>query len=408
MLVIGAGIVGLSCALELARRGRRVTVIDCGPIDGGCAVGSAGHLVPSHVVPLAAPGALSTAVEGLLRKNGAVSVTWSTAPSFWRWIVTFVRSCTRRSVETAAPALNDLAGLSMQMWDDWIAVSGEPVAADGLLDVYGDRRAFDAAVKHAHELQAWGINVDLLDGDQARALEPALLDPVAGAIRLPDDRNLHPGHVVAGLIERVATAGVVLIPDAEAVGFATGVDRVSGVRTTQGDLAVGEVVVATGAWSGKVARLLGQRVPMLAARGLSLTVERPQIGPRRAMLLGENHVAIGPMGDELRLSAWFQLNNFDTDPTLERISRLEAIARQRVRLDEVLSVRRRWAGLRPVTPDGVPVIGRLDRWRNVTIAAGHGMTGLTLGPGTGRVVAQLVCGDRPDISLDRFSPRRFS
>ena len=180
------------------------------------------------------------------------------------------------------------------------------------------------------------------------------------------------------------------------------------VLTTRGDVAATEVVLAAGAWSGKVARLLDQRVPMLPARGLSVTVERPRVGPRRAMLLGEDHVAVGPMGDELRLSAWFQLNNFDTDPTLERIRRLETIARRRLRLDETLVVRRRWAGLRPVTPDGVPIIGRSTRWTNVTIAAGHGMTGLTLGPATGRLVAQIVGGEPPAIAIDRFSPGRFS
>ena len=408
MVVIGAGIVGLSCALELAGRGRRAVVIDSGPIDGGCALGSAGHLVPSHVVPLAAPGALSTAVAGLVRRNGAISVSWSTAPSFWRWIADFIRSCTRRSVETAAPALGELAGLSMQIWDDWIAVGGVPVATDGLFDVYRDRRAFDAAVRHAEELQRWGVAVQLVDGERAMALEPSLLEPVAGGVLLPGDRSVHPGPVLAELIERVAAAGATLTPDAEVVDFSTSADRVTAVRTTHGDYTAADVVLATGAWSGTVARLLDQRVPVLAARGLSVTVERPTVGPRRAMLLGERHVAVGPMGDELRLSAWFQLNNYDRDPTVERIIRLEAIARERIRLDDALTVRRRWAGLRPVTPDGVPIIGKLDRWRNVTIAAGHGMTGLTLGPGTGRVVAQVVCGERPDIAIERFSPRRFS
>ena len=120
MVVVGAGIVGLAAALELARRGRRVAVLERGVIDGGCAAGSAGHLVPSHVIPLAAPGALTEAINGLLRRDGALSVSWTAAPEFWRWIVGFVRSCNRRSVETAAPALTALARLSTEIWDDWL------------------------------------------------------------------------------------------------------------------------------------------------------------------------------------------------------------------------------------------------------------------------------------------------
>jgi D-amino-acid dehydrogenase len=408
VVVVGAGVVGLSTALELAERGRHVLVVDRGPIDGGCALGSAGHLVPSHVVPLAAPGALRAAVTGLVRKQGALSIKWSTDPAFWRWLVGFARSCTPRAVQTAAPALRDLARLSDEIWDDWLKASGQAVLTDGLFDVYAESRAFERAIPHVEELRRWGVAVDVVDSATAMEMEPALLAPVAGGILLRGDRSIHPEIALADLIRRVDAAGVWLMPFAEVVEVDAVDDRIVGVRTSRGDIEASEFVLAAGAWSGRLARLLSERVPMLAGRGLSLTVDRPEVGPRRPMLLGEDHVAIGPMGDELRLSAWFQLNNFDTAVSVERIGRLEAIARRRLHLDDALVVRRRWAGMRPVTPDGVPIIGRSTRWRNVTIAAGHSMIGLTLGPGTGRIVAQLVCGESPEIAIDRFSPRRFS
>ena len=408
VVVIGAGIVGLASALELAGRGREVIVLDRGPIDGGCAVGSAGHLVPSHVVPLAAPGAVATALSGLIRRQGAVSVRWSTSPGLWRWIAGFVRACRAGSVETAAPALRDLARLSDAIWDDWLDASGQPVLTDGLLDVYAGSRALERARRHAEELRRWDVEVDIVDGERAITMEPALLPPVAGGVLLRNDRSLHPGAALTDLIERAGRAGITLVPGAEVVGLDTARERVTGVRTTVGDVVASDLVLAAGAWSGRLARLLGERVPMLAGRGLSLTVARPEIGPRRALLLGEDHVAVGPMGDELRLSAWFQLNDYDSVVDVDRISAIEALARTRLRLDRSLVVRRRWVGMRPVTPDGVPIIGRPARWRNVVIAAGHSMTGLTLGPGTGRLVAQLVCGEAPDIAIDRFSPRRFS
>jgi D-amino-acid dehydrogenase len=239
-------------------------------------------------------------------------------------------------------------------------------------------------------------------------MEPALLPPVAGGILMPSDRSIHPGQALSDLIGRVDAAGGWLMPFAEVVDVETVDDRIDGVRTTRGDVAASQFVLAAGAWSGRLARLVGERVPMLAGRGLSLTVDRPEVGPRRPMLLGEDHVAIGPMGDELRLSAWFQLNHSDMAVPIDRITTLEAIARRRLRLDGSLVVRRRWAGIRPVTPDGVPIIGPSTLWRNLIIAAGHSMTGLTLGPATGRIVAQLVCGEQPEIAIDRFSPTRFS
>lgn len=408
VVVIGAGIVGLSTALELAHRGRRVVVVDRGPIDGGCAVGSAGHLVPSHVVPLAAPGAVVTAVKNLIRRDGALSVRWSPAPSFWRWIVGFVRSSTAGSVRTAAPALRDLARLSDAIWSEWLRASGQPVFTDGLLDVYRDARAFEHARRRADELRRWDVPAEVVDGDEAVAMEPALVPPVAGGVWLTADRSIDPGRALGVLIERLEAARVELRPYSEVVDVERSAARVVAVQTSLGDVPAGHVVVAAGAWSGVVAALTGERLPMLAGRGMSLTVDRPERAPCRPLLLGEDHVAVAPLGDELRLSAWFQLNNYDTSVDVGRIARLETIARRRVRLDPSLTVRRRWAGLRPITPDGVPVIGSSTRWDNVTIAAGHSMTGLTLGPGTGRIVAQLVCGEASEISIDRFSPRRFS
>jgi D-amino-acid dehydrogenase len=298
--------------------------------------------------------------------------------------------------------------LSDEIWDDWLSASGQPVLTDGLFDVYADNRALDRAARHAEELRRWGVAVDVVSGTRAMAMEPALLPPVAGGVLLRNDRSIHPEPALADLITRVDAAGAWLMPFAEMVDADLADDRIVGVRTTRGDVTASDFVLAAGAWSGRLARLLGERVPMLAGRGLSLTVDRPEIGPRRPLLLGEDHVAIAPMGDRLRMSAWFQLNNLDTSVSAERISRLESIARRRLSLDASLVVRRRWAGMRPVTPDGVPIIGRSRRWRNLTIAAGHSMIGLTLGPGTGRIVAQLVCGEAPEIAIDRFSPRRFS
>ena len=404
--MVGAGIVGLSAALELAERDVDVTVIDRGPVDGGCAIASAGHLVPSHVVPLAAPGALRTAARDLVRRDGAVSVAWSAEPALWRWIARFTRSCSARSVAGAAPAMAALGRVSDAVWDGWLSPD-DAVQTAGLFDVYRDRRAFDAARHHADALASWGVTVDVVDGATALAMEPALVGPVAGGVLLPDDRCLDPVRALDALIARVASAGVSLRPFHELIDLDTSGRRVVRLRTTAGDLAADEVVLAAGAWTGRVARLLGTRVPVIAARGLSLTVERPDVGPRRPMLLGEDHFAVGPTADTLRLSAWFQLNRYDLSVPADRIARLERMARGRLRLDPTLTVRRRWAGLRPVTPDGVPIIGRLPAWDNVTVATGHSMTGLTHGPGTGRLVAQLVSGEHPEIDLHRFAPGRF-
>lgn len=409
VVVVGGGIVGLSAAYELASRGSDVVVIDRDTIGTGCAVGSAGHIVPSHVVPLAAPGAVRKAVRALIRRDGPLSMRWSMGPRLWSWLAGFVRSCTSEAVASAAPALSELGALSTRMIDEWISANGISCdqRRDGLIDVYGQEQAFEAARLAAEAVRSWGVSVDVLDAQGVRELEPALNDSTVGGVWFPDDGIVHPAKFLDGLKAATEARGVTLLSNVELIDVATTSNVIETLSTSRGDISPRHVVIATGAWTGGLAKFLGEKIPVIPGRGFSVTVDRPEQGPRRALLLGEKHIAIGPMGDELRLSGRFELGYFGTTPLPDRIDQIERLARSRLRLDERLTVRETWAGLRPVTPDGVPIISQSSRWENVTIATGHAMTGLSLGPGTGRVVAQLVHGEPTDIDTTRFSIARF-
>jgi D-amino-acid dehydrogenase len=190
-------------------------------------------------------------------------------------------------------------------------------------------------------------------------------------------------------------------------GILTSDRTITKLETTGGPIEADHFVIAAGAWTGRLAGVLGEKIPVVSGRGFSLTADRPERGPNHAMLLGEKHVAVGPMGDRFRLSGRFEVGEMDTTPIAKRIAGIERLARTRIDFDETLTIRGTWAGLRPVTPDGVPIIGRSTRWDNVTIATGHAMIGLSIGPGTGRLVAQLVTGEPTDIDASRFSIARF-
>ncbi len=408
VIVVGGGVVGLATAAELVRRGHAVVVVDQGEIGAGCGIGSAGHVVPSHVIPLAAPGMLSTLRRELGRRDRALSVAWTLSPGFWSWALNFLRHCTAESADSAVPALDALGRLSAELTRELGTTAEIEYVADGLLDVYGSSKAFDHAVAHADELRSHGVRVRTLDAAETRRLEPAINDTVVGAVHFPDDASVRPASLLHALHEQVRRAGVQLVPLTEVMGLHRDGDRVTAVSTTRGTLPARHVVLATGAWSGRFADELDERLPVVGARGLSLTVDRPATGPGRAMLLGERHVAVAPYRDELRLSGWFELGQWSLIPNPRRIDRLESLARSRLDLDATLSNRRPWAGLRPMTPDGVPIIGPSRRWRNVTIATGHAMTGLGMGLGTGRLVAQSIDGDPTDIDISRFSTERFA
>lgn len=410
VVVVGGGIVGLSAAYELAIRGADVAVIDRGPIGAGCSSGSAGHIVPSHVIPLAAPGAVRHAVSSMLDPRGAVSVRWRMGPQLWRWLRAFARNSTEAGLDDKAYALADLGGLSVDLLDSWIVDNAIEChrRTDGLLDVYGEEKALTAAATSARMAADHGVRVEVLDREAVRSIEPSLTDNVVGAVRYPDDGNLDPDAFLAGLRRAAEAAGAALLPSTELIGFLPDDRRLRTLETTAGPISADRVVLATGAWSGGLGAVLGEPIPIVSGRGMSLTADAPVKGPSHPMLLGEKHVAVGPMGGRLRLSGRFEVGEFDTNPDPVWIRRIEELARSRIDMDERLVVRETWAGLRPVAPDGMPIISRSSVWDNLTIATGHAMIGISLGPGTGRIVAQLVTGEPPEIDIAPFAITRFT
>ena len=408
--VIGGGVVGLCVAYELAAHGRQVVVIDGGPIARGSAAGNAGLITPSHLIPMAAPGVLSGVVRGMIRRTGPVTVRPSIDPSYLRWMVRFALNCTSRAAEAGAVALRALGFLSADLAVEWIERDGIECGYRrlGLYYVYGDPGAFAAARHEADTMERHGVAIERYGAAELREREPALDEGIIGGFRCVDDAGLDPARFMAGIVSVLSGRGVVFVPRTRLLDFRTSDGAVDRLVTSRGDLAADEVVIATGAWTPGVATLLGESVPIQAGKGYSMTVAAPRQGPRTNLLIGDRWVAVNPMGDLLRMSGWLELGRLDTRPSLRRLAQIEANVRSRVRLDPELTVLERWAGLRPVTPDGLPIIGRSPGWRNVTYAVGHGKLGLSLGPVTGRLVAQVVC-DRPtDLELDPFSPRRFS
>lgn len=410
VVVVGAGAIGLAIAYELAGRGRAPVVVEQGKPGTGTSWGNAGFIVPSHVIPLPEPGMFATAARSVLSGNGPMTVRPLPNPQLLRWIVGFLRHCRPQAVETAAPVLAELGQLSAGLYRDWLAEERIDCAyaPNGLLHVFGDSRAFEKARHHAQWEATFGVSSQILDGDETRALEPALNDSVVGAVLYPDDAGLDPGRFLSGLADAAVRRGARIFFETEALDAQTAAGEVRSVVTSRGAIRTRELVVAAGAGSPRLAQRFGHRLPIQAAKGYSITARRPSHGPRRRMLLGEKYVAVAPMGDKLRLSGWLELGRRDARLPAPRLARVEQNARSRLRLDAELQVTSRWAGFRPVTPDGVPIIGRAPGWRNLTYAAGHAMLGLTLAPATGRLVAQLLSGEPTQTDIARCAPDRFA
>ncbi len=409
--MIGAGVIGVCAAWYLVRDGHTVTLLDRDDVCAGSSYGNAGLIVPSHSIPLAAPGILWKGLRWMLDPESPFYIKPRLDRELLAWLWKFRGACTAGHVARAVPVLRDLGLASLGLYRELAAIDGLHSGFEqrGVLAVFRTAPGFEEARHEADLLRANGLRVEMLDAAAARAAEPSLGPAVVGALRFPDDAQLVPDAFVTGLARAAASLGVRIRRETEVLGFETSGRRIGAVETTRGRLRADEVVLAAGAWSASLARELGLRLPIQPAKGYSVTCERPADGPAVPLLLGEAKMAITPMGNRLRFAGTLELAGLDL--SIDR-RRVEAVRRSAGAFlgagVDGLPLVEIWRGLRPCTPDGLPIIGRPARLDNLILATGHAMIGVSLGPVTGKLVAQLAAGATPLIDLEPLRAERFS
>jgi D-amino-acid dehydrogenase len=280
-----------------------------------------------------------------------------------------------------------------------------------MLLVYKTEEGFRYGVEEAHVLAGAGVTSKTLDAHQVCALEPAVRPGMAGAVYFSMDAHLNPAEFVRGLARFVESKGVRIHANTAVTGIEKAGRRIETVKTTNGDFQPSEVVVAAGAWSPLLARSLKLNVPIQPAKGYSITVKRPAAYPVIPMLLGESRVAVTPMesptGPILRFAGTLELAGMDLSINQRRVDAMRrAAGNYLVDMGELETIEV-WRGLRPCTPDGLPIVGRPESCDNLTLAAGHAMIGISLGPITGKLVAQIVCGEKTDVDVKPLRVERF-
>lgn len=411
VVVIGAGIIGASVASSLARRGAEVVVLDPGPPREGSSSANAGHLVPSHIIPFASPGMVGAGLRSLARRDGAFAINPHLRRQLAPWLAQFAAASTEANVRRGAPALEWLLGTSMDEVDRLLASGVElDHARDGLIQVFTRPESLDGARHEAAHMRELGYPAQEMSLGALHDSEP-LVHNAVGAILLTRDGRLNPALLLEAL-RAEATASGAEFRTATVTGIATGP---TAVLTTDGPIPAEQVVVAAGVWTPELAATVptadgwSPRLPILPAKGYSITVpDIPAAVPRRPLLLMDQRLAVTPMGTGLRITGRFEL----TDPSdraipAERTNALLGGAREALTLPVGAAVTQPWSGLRPATPDGLPIIGRIAPGSPVVVASGHGMLGTTTGPGTGALVAALVAGDELPIDVGPLSPQRF-
>ncbi|MCE9645640.1 MAG: FAD-dependent oxidoreductase [Chloroflexi bacterium] len=410
VLIIGGGPVGLSCAYYLLKSGRKVTLLDAKEIGKGSGSGNAGHIVPSHIIPLAAPGVMASALKWMLDPaHSPFGMKVSLDPNYLSWLLKFVLACSGANVQRSINPLNDLGQLSAKNFAQIIAEEKFDCSYQekGLLFLYKTEQAFRDGQHEGEFMQKHGIPVSVYDKANVHEIEPAALEGVIGGVHFTGDAHLNPAVFLKLLSGRVRAMGAEMLENTPVTEFETANGKIFKVRTSGGDFEAEQVVLAAGALTPSVARDLKLNIPIQPARGYSMTMSATKTMPSHALILGERKIAVSPVDGLLRFTGRLEVGNYSMIPNPVWIQRIENSAREYLHLDEKLDVKETWAGLRPTTPDGVPIIGRSPKHSNLILATGHAMLGLSLGPGTGQVVAELVNGREPAFSLSLMRLERF-
>jgi len=406
-VVIGAGVIGLCTAYSLRRRGFDVEVLTAGEVGAGASTGNAGWIAPSLSGPVPGPGVLSGSLRWLLNPSSPFYVRPRPSPSFLRWLLAFRSHCNARDYAAGLAAMAALNRRTMALYD---GLRADGLVFDehrtGLVMAFRLQRDYDHDIGDTGWLAGFGLPAPV--PGRPEDLEPALGPSVVAAYLLPGERHVDPGTLTTALAGWLNANGVPVRTGVAVHDVADDGPNSLTVRTASGPIGADTVVVAAGAWTPTVVKSLGVRVPIIGGKGYALDYLPAPVALRQALYLHEARVAMTPYAGRLRLSGTMELTGLDTSISRRRTAAIARAGSRALRTWPIgTQPTRVSAGLRPLTPDGLPVIGALRGHPNVFVASGHSMLGVTLGPATGEALAARIAGEPAEV-LEPFDPQRFS
>ena len=413
VVIIGGGIIGLSSAWFLNKRGYQVTVVDRTDMLSGCSYGNAGYVCPSHFVPMATPGIVKQGLKWMMNSSSPFYIQPRLNYSLMDWGFKFIRSANKKHIERSAVPLRDIAVLSKNLYEQWSKDSSFNFnySNSGLLEMFQT----DANAEHAHhtveaakelELEAY-----LLNKEQTQALEPGTQLNVAGSIFFKCDAFLDPGRLMSNLLSSLEQSGVELVKNDEVVKIENSGNKIRAVITSSGKhILADSVVLAAGSWSREIGNMMGMRIPLVGGRGYSITLENSGFKLIHPAILTEGRVAITPLpGNRIRFGGTMEITGMNSVPKYNRVKGIIAAVKDFIPsfTIDMPEKEKIWTGFRPCSADGLPYIGRSTRYKNLVIATGHSMLGLSLGAGTGKLVSDIIHESPLSIDIKAFNPERF-
>ena len=410
VLILGAGVIGLCTAIHLLESGRSVTVLDRTGPGAGASHGNCGTITPSHAQPLMMPGMIGKALRWMFTPDAPFRVVpWADSGLLpWMWRAALQCRADRVLASTAAKA--GLLKATRAALPDFLARHAiecefEP---SGALYVMRDARSIDEERELPAALAEFGIPARLIDGTEVAAMEPALKPGVVGGLLFENDAQLRPESYLAGLAARVQSLGGRIESGVTVDALVSGEGRIQSVSSDRGAWLARDVVFALGAWSPRLARTLGLKLPIQPGKGYSITFSSPARRPLRPLVLLERSVCVTSWGSGFRLGSTMEFAGYDESLNRTRLDALKRAAREYLHEPHGDVVHEEWFGWRPMCADDVPLLGRSPKHSNLYLATGHGMLGVSMSVATGQLVSDLVCGRAPAIDPRPYRVERFA
>ena len=409
--VIGGGVIGLSSAYYLNKAGCNVTVIERGDITDGCSFGNMGYISPSHFVPLASPGIISQGLKWMLSPTSPFYIKPRLNVDLMQWGYHFWKNSNTKTVEKNSPHLNNILQLSRKLIDDLRNDIGDDFEMEtiGCLMMCKQQKTLDHEFLLADEAEQFGLKVDRLIKEDVQKLEPDVEIDVAGAVLFKDDCHFNPGKMMLSLKKYLENKGVKFQLHTTVTGFEKANNKITAVITDKGKFICDDIVLATGSWLPVVAKMMGIKLLLQPGKGYSYTYPFVEKNLKHPAILVDGRCAITPWGNALRIGGTMELSGINNKVLIKRMEGIYNSAKNfypGLKID-FPPADKIWNGLRPVTPDGLPYIGKHSSFDNLVIAGGHAMLGISEGTGTGKIVSEIIQHKTTSIDIKAFKVERF-
>ena len=409
VVIIGGGIVGLSSAYYLQKEGHQVTVVDKSDFTKGASYVNAGYITPSHIISLAAPGIITKGLKWMLNPASPFYVKPRLDSDFLKWSLAFKKSANKKKVEQSIPVIKDINILSRELYEEMKA-SGEfdfHYERKGLLMAYQNEKVGEEEWKVGQRAIELGMKVDNLSAKEVEQLEPNANLNIKGAVHFHCDGHMSPHNFMRDMLTFLKKKGVEILADEEVKDIQFSNGEITNLITDKRELQADEFVMAAGSWSPLLSKKLGIKMLLQAGKGYRINVER-ETNITIPTILMEAKVAVTPMEGLTRFAGTMEIAGINHKINPVRVNAIANAASKYYNDLQITEQEKSEAqcGLRPVTPDGLPYIGKTSKYKNLTIAAGHAMMGWSMGPATGKLVAEIISEQKTSLDLKPYNVER--